>query len=193
MSDFFNFGDAPTEQNGDFELMPKDTLAWAILSIRPGDTGAPEKISKTNPNNAYLDLELIIVGGPYDKRKVWDMVGIKGSESWVNQGRASVRAMLESGFNASMDKNPAAYKISGFNDLNGAKVAIKIGVEKGQNGYADKNKVTNYLSPNEQSSTYKDFAALNVGSVGGSQQESAPAQQSAPASDSDTPAWLQQS
>lgn len=157
-----NFADAPTEQmDGDYELMPAGTLAFAIVGFR-GDYTEPT-VSKNNPNNAYLDINLTIVGGPYDKRKVFDMIGVKGeNNTYVNQGRAAIRAMLEVGRGAS-EQNQSAYQIASYADLAGLKVAIKLKVEKGTSGYSDKNRVAMYLSPNEHSSGYKDFQKLLAG------------------------------
>jgi hypothetical protein len=51
-----------------------------------------------------------------------------------------------------------------FSDLNGLRVAIKIGVEKGTGGHADKNKVAEYLTPNPASqSGHKHYQRLVAG------------------------------
>ncbi len=195
MSDFFNFDDADTNGGG-FTVIPKATLAWAIVNIKPGSEFQVETVSKNNVNNSYLDLDLIISEGKYAKAKISDRPGVKGeSDNWVNKGRAAIRAMLESGKNAGQS-NPNAYKIESFAELHGLRVAIKIGVEEGSNGYGDKNVIMAYLSSNPDSSTHKDFKALqeghvpleNVGSV--TQNPTMPTQQEVP-TQTDTPAWLQ--
>lgn len=202
MNDFFDFADAPAN-NDSSGVIPEGTLAWAIVSFRDGN--AKPVASKSTPGNAYLDLELTICEGPYNKRKVWDMVGAQGSEQYVNMGRSAIRAMLESGRGAS-EQNPAGYKINGFHDLGGLRVAVKLKVEKGTNGHKDKNRPI-YITPNPQSNTAKDFqklveqsssAASGVGNVGHSPAQQAggyagPAAGEAPAASSPAPdpSWAQ--
>lgn len=187
----FDFSTAPTDQFGDTGLLPDGTLAKAVLHIRSGPSSI-ETVSKANPDNAYLDCELTILEGPYARRKVWHRIGVRGSDGWVNQGRAAIRAALEFGRGAS-EQNPAGYQISDFADLDDLTVGIKIKIEKGTGGYADKNVVAQFLSPNPSSSTHKDFQALVSGALPAAQNVEAasnptPAQQAAPATNK--PSWL---
>lgn len=192
----FDFSNAPTEQFGDTGLIPNGTLAKAILHIRAGQHSI-EVPSKSNPENFFLDCELTILEGPYARRKVWHRIGVRGSESWVNQGRAAIRAALEFGRGAS-EQNPAGYQINSFADLDGLTVGIKVKIAKGTGGYSDKNEVAQFLSPNPASSTYKDFQALVSGATSApgssaaqnveSVSNSTPAPQAAPATNK--PAWL---
>jgi len=199
MNNFFNFSDADTNGGG-FTVVPKATLAWATVNIKPGSTFQVETVSSNNTNNSYLDLELIICEGKYAKAKINDRPGVKGeSDTWVNKGRAAIRAMLETGKGASQS-NPDGYKIDSFSELHGLKVAIKIGVEEGTGGYGDKNIIMAYLSPNPDSSTHKDFKALQDGNVSApvnteatsvkSTQSASPTQEQVPVQN-ETPAWLQ--
>ncbi len=202
MTDFFNFSDAPTEQMGSFELIPEGTKAFAIFTIREPSPGIAETPSKSNPNNAYLDVELTITHAPYAKRKIFDRIGVRAGQDekgqkWVNMGRASIRAILEAGNNASTT-NPTGYQISKFQDLNGLKVAIEIGIEEGTDGYQDKNIVKAYLSPNPDSNTHKKFLQIqgvdNVGqatnAAAPAAQQAAPVQQQQQATPSGGPDWL---
>lgn len=176
-----DFSQAPTDQGG-FELIPDGTLAFAILAIRAHnlDMGYVLKTGRDKPENRYLDIELVIEGGQYDRRKIWTMIGVAGSEKWVAMGMASVRHILEVGRNAG-PHNPAGYVI-GLNlpdgdegqwlDLEGLRCAVEIGIEKGglkQDGtsFPDKNRVKAFLSPNPDSPTHKKFARLVAGDTGG--------------------------
>jgi hypothetical protein len=207
-----DYSNAPTEQMGDFDLIPHGTLAWAILKIKPkGPVGQPGFApdpndwvtpSRSTEGGAYLDCELTILEGPYNKRKVFEMIGVAGSDAYVNQGRAAIRAILEVGKGANITSNPGGYRINHYGELDGLKVAVKIKVEKGgvKNAatgerYPDKNRVAKWLTPNKDSDGYKDFerllkgdtapssAAPSVGSGGGS---------STPAPTSAAPPWVQQ-
>lgn len=176
-----DFSQAPTDQGG-FDLIPDGTLAFAILAIRAHnlDMGYVLKTGKDKPENRYLDIELVLEGGPFDSRKVWTMIGCAGSEKWVAMGMASVRHILEVGRNAGPG-NPAGYVI-GMNlpdgdegqwlDLDGLRCAVEIGIEKGgqkQDGtsFPDKNRVKAFLSPNPDSPTHKKFQRLVAGDFGG--------------------------
>lgn len=183
-----DFSGAPTEQFGSGELIPDGTLAWAILSFKQGSPPDGITPSKSNPENAYMDLELTICEGPYAKRKVWDMIGVRGAEGYVNNGRAAIRAILETGRGATT-ANSNAYRIQNLTELAGLKVAIKIRIEKGTGGYSDKNKVAVYLSPNPQSSTFKDWTRLLAGNAAPAAQAPAPQQAQAPAGEA-RPSWL---
>jgi hypothetical protein len=145
-----DYSNAPPQQ--DFGTIPDGTLAWAILSLRRGKEGTPETISNSG-ESSYLDFELTITEGPFAKRKVWEMVGTRGTEKYVNQGRSSIRSILEVGRGASA-ANMAGYQIAGYEQLDTLKVAIEIGVEK-QQGYQDKNRVKSWLTPNTESSTHR--------------------------------------
>lgn len=164
----FDFSNAPQEQGG--SLIPENTLAWGVLTIR---AKAPEfgKVlhsGKTNPENRYLDCEIEIISGKATGRKIFTKIGIAGSEKWVNQGMAALRHILEVGKNAG-PTNPQGYILGAnlpdgderaFMELDGAKVAIKVGIEPGKDGYKDKNDVKSFLSPHPDSPTVKDFNAL---------------------------------
>jgi hypothetical protein len=199
-----DYSSAPVDQLGDFDLIPDKTLAWAIVKVKnygpgghPDDWITPSKSS----DGGYLNLELTICEGPYMKRKVFEMVGVAGSEAYVNQGRAAIRAMLEVGRGANPTSNPAGYKIMDYGDLNGLKVAVKIKVEKGglknhttdaqyataeSDRYPDKNRVAAWLTPNKESSAHKDWERLLSGNA---QAPSAAPSVGNVASGSAAPAW----
>lgn len=179
MTDFSKWGNAPTEQPGaDFgALIPAGTLAWAVVKVRPYNLQSNMVLvpSKTSANK-YLDVELTIEGGKYDKRKVWDKLGLIGpSEGWVTAGHAAVRHIIEvhRGIKSDFHDGNPKYDIGGgitdercLMDLNGMRCGVMIGIEKGKDGYEDKNKVSAYLSPNPESkSTHKHFLRLVAGDV----------------------------
>lgn len=173
--DYGNFGNAPTEQGGSGEIIPDGTLAWASVAVRPFnlDQGMVLTPSKSTAGNAYLDVELTILEGPYARRKVWDMIMLKSTgekaEKTIGMAMAKVRHILEVGREiqgfAATDAKYRLGQVSGANgdmvlmELNELRCAIKVKVEK-QAGYADKNKVAQYLSPNPASDTFNNFMRL---------------------------------
>lgn len=182
------------EQTGG-DVIPHKTLAKVYMKIRPGDYDDAANGWKggyatrsENTGSVYLDCEFTVIGGKYNKRKVWTLIGLHSPKGpkWGQMGRSFVRAALESakGIKAD-DASDAAMNarvISGLGDLDGLEFIAQIDVEKAEAGseYGDKNKINTVIPV-----THKDYAALMNG------QETAPAsvtQQSAQASGA-TPAW----
>ncbi|OFX03260.1 MAG: hypothetical protein A3E78_12025 [Alphaproteobacteria bacterium RIFCSPHIGHO2_12_FULL_63_12] len=176
-----DYSTAPTTQPGSGELLPKGLRHWAILTLRPHnfDMGIAETPSKTT-DARYLDVEMTLCNGPFDKRKVWDKIGVGGTEKYVQAGMAAIRHILEVGKKAG-PTNMVGYQIESYFALDGLLVAVRVGVEKGKDGYEDKNNVR-YLSPNPESDTVKDFEALVRG-------EFMPAPKATPGGAPAQPAW----
>lgn len=154
--DFFapqDFGDVPTAPGPEFGLIPAGTLCWTVIHVRG--------INQSKNGNHYLDLELTVEGGNYDRRKIWDMVGIGGSDDYVRIGRQSVKAILEA--NGAGPENPQGYQLPrGYPQLDGMRAAIRVKIEKGIGKYVDKNRPI-YLTPNPDSNLSKEFAKLTDG------------------------------
>jgi hypothetical protein len=98
--------------------------------------------------------------GQYAKRKVFDKIGISGSDQWVNMGKSRIRAILESAKNINpKDMSEAAMssrKINSFDELDGLEMLIKIGIEHDRNGvYQDKNKIASIITPDHLA--YKEY------------------------------------
>lgn len=177
-----DFSTAPTQQFGTGELIPKGTLAWAWLTLRPYnmDQGIAETPSKSSEAR-YLDVEMTIEGGPYDRRKLWDKIGVCGSEKYVQAGHAAIRHILEVGKEAG-PQNMAGYVIDNYFAIDGLKVAIEIGIEKGSQQYPEDKNNVRYLSPNPESDTHKKFQRLVNG-------DTAPPQTAATAPAAAGPSW----
>lgn len=146
-------------QDGPANLIPNGQLAFAIMTVRG--------VKASKAGGAYLDIELTIdEGQPYARKKLWDMIGdpqnMNNSPEYREMGMRSIARILEAGRGAG-PSNTAAYQLTDYSQLSGLRVGIKIGVEKGKDGYEDKNRVTEYLTPNPQSSASKDWARLLAG------------------------------
>ncbi|MBR1734820.1 MAG: hypothetical protein IJ730_05165 [Alphaproteobacteria bacterium] len=154
-----NFNDAEVQNS--FDLIPANTIAKARLVIKPGNDSTDPFITRSKGGDtAYLNCEWIILEGKYAKRKVFDKIGLEGSDKWVNMGKARIRAILESakGINPKdmSEIAVAARQINSFNDLNNLDAVIKIGVEHDKNGqYQDKNRVIAIITPDHFS--YPEF------------------------------------
>lgn len=156
-----------------FDLIPQGQLAWAYVTVRG--------VKPSKSGGQYLDLELTLDDGqPFARRKVFDKVGDPqhpgNSETYKQMGLIAVTRMLEAG-NGAGPNNPAGYQIQNYGQLSGKRVAIKIGIEKGGEGYDDKNRVAEYLTPNPQSqSGHKGYQELMAGNHGAYAKKGAAAQ-----------------
>jgi hypothetical protein len=103
-----DFNDA--EPQIEFGLIPANTVAKARFVLKPGHYFSdPILTGSKSGDSVYLDYEFVILEGPHAKRKVFDKIGISGSDTWVNAGKSKIRAILESGKNVSpKDTSPAA-------------------------------------------------------------------------------------
>lgn len=144
-----------------FDLIPNGTLLWVWTVFRG--------LKTSKPGGQYLDFEFVVDDNqPYARRKIWGNVGDPmhpaNSEKYRQMSSIAVTRMLESGRGAN-PSNPAAYNVSDdYRELGQIRVAVKIGVEKGQDGYNDKNKIAEFLTPNPKSeSGYKGYEKLMKG------------------------------
>ena len=178
------------------DLIPNGTLSWAILSVQ-------SKRNSKESNGEYYSVELTLIGGEHEGRKVFDIIpniyDQNNSEKWRTSGIGAITRIFESSgwFKPS---EPASYNAFAgkpfeaiMQGMDGQPVAIKVKVEKSKDpAYADKNKVGEWLSPNPASrSGYGDYQKL----IGGQQavqqarvQAFAPAQPQAPAAGA--PNWI---
>lgn len=189
---WMNFDTAETQSSGD--VIPHKTLAKVHMKIRPGGYDDPSKgwtggyaTRSENTGAIYLDCEFTVMGGKYNKRKVWSLIGLHSPKGpkWEEMGRSFIRAALESARgikpNDASDAAIKARQISGFADFDGLEFVAQIDVEEGQNGYDDRNRINNVIP-----ATHKDYASLMGGTAPA---ETAPAPQQAAASGGGLPAW----
>ena len=139
--------------SGDFELIPDGTIVSAIIKLEGGDTEIPEygagkyfKQSQTT-SAKWLPIELTIMGGNFDKRKVWQNIFVDGDakdENGMSKARKiglnTIKQMVDSGFGISpKDESEDAIakraSIQGIHMINGMTVCCTLGIEKGNNGY----------------------------------------------------------
>tara|TARA_R100001377_G_scaffold22028_2_gene11759 strand:+ start:4475 stop:5095 length:621 start_codon:yes stop_codon:yes gene_type:complete len=163
-------------KSGDFELIPVGTVVRAIVKLKGGTTELPEfgqgQWFKTSASSKakWAEIEFTIVGGPYDRRKVWDNIFVDGDklgESGMPMakeiGLRTLKGIIDSAFSLDpSDQSENAQnsrKLSGIGQLNEKEICMKVGVKKGTNGYADQNKMMVALTPNN-----KDFISSSGGS-----------------------------
>ena len=167
------------------ELMPDNTIAPVRLSMRGEKT--------TNAGDArMLDCEFVITAGEFARRRFWGLMmvtsnGSAGHDKAVEITMSKVRAMLESAYGVSpSDESESAFearKLADWQDLDGLEFVAKIGIEKGTQGYSDKNVLKSAVTPD--SPDYKGFTPAKVKATPApAQTAAAPAQ-----SNGARPAW----
>ena len=184
------------------ELIPNGTLANALLVIKGLNT------SKTS-GATYLNLELRITDGPYEGRVIFDMTMNPFDSNCTDKARRmgimTLTRICEAVgiFKHDDESSYARYNESDIPiqdimfEIDSQVVPIKIKVEKGTDGHADKNRVGEWLTPNPKSGpAFKAYEALKSGqtSVGSASPgktnafSGSPAQ--APSAQAGAPAWL---
>jgi hypothetical protein len=161
MHDFSNAG-----PQRDFDVLPAGTLAFAILTIQP-DKNTGDIETENDKGNRYLNAKLTVCEGPFAKRVLFTNINThNGNSTAVDIGRSEIRSILEVGKGASA-QNLQAYRIEGYGELSGTKVAVEVTLEPAKGNFKEKNGVR-FLTPNPDSgSAAKKFAKLLAASMGG--------------------------
>ena len=184
----FNFNDAERQSN--FDVIPANTLVRLVMTIRPGGGDEDGWLTRSKSSDSqYFNCEFTVFDGPYTRRKIWSNIGWsggktneKGESIYGNMGRSMLRAIIESAKGIRPDdQSQTAIQgrtVSGWGDFNQFCFLAKLGVEKGVDGYQDKNKILAVITPE-----MKEYQQTGPS---GAQ----PVHQAAPAQAS-TPAWAQ--
>jgi len=163
-----DFNDVPNDSNqNEFELIPAGTVARVILTMKRGTEVIPDystqpMFKQGQTGTKWLECEFTVVGGKYDRRKFWQNIMVDGGKinpesgmPWCKEiGIRTFRDIINSTFGLDPnDTSPEAAmkrKVNDLNVLDGAEFCVKIAVEKGTNGYADKNKMMVALTTNSK-------------------------------------------
>ena len=197
MSNFFDYNDADRQ----FDLIPDNTVAPMIMHIKPGGQGDGGWLRPSQNSDAMmLECEFVVLEGPFARRKIFQFMVVSGGKQnekgeSIAGGitRSNIRAMLESARNVRPDDmSPEATQKrccpGGWADLEGLCFVAKIGIEKGQNGYNDKNKIKAVITPD-----MKEYMPIQQRPTAPQAQMQGQAQmpppQSVPASANPTPSW----
>lgn len=188
------------DEQQEYDLIPKGTLARVRMTIRPGGLNDPAQgwtggyaTRGKNTDSVYLDCEFVILEGKYAKRKVWSLIGLYSAKGpdWGNQGRAFIKGILNSSRRlSSKDNSPEAQarrRIAGFQELDGVEFVAKIDIENGDRG--DKNVIKLAITTD-----HKEYATLmgGAGYTAPATSYAPPAAaQPAPATSSNRPSWAQ--
>ena len=163
MIDFSNV--SSSGGGGDFELIPAGTVARVIVTLKRGGEVlteySQEPMFKTNGRTKWIECEFTVCAGQFERRKFWQNIMLDGGK--VNPdtgvfytkeiGLQTIKDIVDSAKGLSKsDISPEAMKIrniSGLEVMDGMEFCAKIGIEKGTNGYQDKNKLVGTLCVGE--------------------------------------------
>lgn len=159
-----------------FDLIPAGAIAKVVIAVRD--------IKQSQSTGAqYLDLELIIDGGKFDRRRIFGIIcdpwDARTSEKAKEMAVGTITRIMESigVFDASKPETYNAFNNAGIQEvamaINTKQVHIVIGIQKGKDGRADKNEVKEWTSPNPKSNGYKNYTLAQSGAESVSEAASA--------------------
>jgi hypothetical protein len=152
-----DFNDAGPQRS--FAVIPADTIAPLQLKIRRGNAGPDGMLKRSKAGDSEaLDCELVVVEGPYAKRKLWSLMTVTGTTEGhataAEITRRLLRGILESARGIRPDDMSEVAKqgrqITGYGDLDGLRFIGRIGVEPAQNNYPAKNTLLEAITPDRR-------------------------------------------
>lgn len=152
-----DFNNASEQREGG--LIPPETIATVHMTVRPGNAGEGGWLKRSKDGSSMgIDAEFTVVDGAYAKRKFWKLFTMEGAtENHQKAGDISasqLRAILESARGVRPDDESenakAARRVASLADFNGIRFIAKIGIEKGKDGYKDKNALDAAITPDRK-------------------------------------------
>lgn len=181
-----NFNDAAPQKDGG-SLIPEGKIVTAVMTLRSGGFGEDGYMARSkNTGGDMLDTEFTITPNPngYERRKVWKYMSF--SEKAAPVTRSQLRAALESAHGIKpADTSPEAQakrSVPSYAAFDGLPVCIKVGIEKGSDGYPDKNILRAFVTPDKAEYIKPEGSIPSV-------QRGQSAPDAAPASAASKPAW----
>ena len=159
----FDYSSVPPQR--DVELIPAGTVASVQLRIRPGGAGEGGLLKRSKDGACeMLDLEFVLVDGPYARRKLWANLVLEGTTPGHAQAmetsRGVLRGILESARGIKPDDRSdqaRAGRTADLKDFDNIIFVARIGVEKGKprndgsgESYPDKNVIAVIITPDKK-------------------------------------------
>jgi hypothetical protein len=141
------------------DVIPAGTTLTLHMTMRPGGIGDGGWLKNAADGASKgLDCEFTVVGGQYDKRKIWQWFTIEGTRPGHAEAgeisRNSLRAILESARGIRPDDKSeaaqAARKVASWGDFEGLRFVAQVGVRPPQGNYAARNTLAQILTPEKQ-------------------------------------------
>jgi hypothetical protein len=144
------------EPQREMGLIDEGTVAMVQINVRPGNAGDGGWLKRSKAGDSeQLDCEFTVIDGPYAKRKFWTLFTVAGVTAGQKQAAdisgGKIRGILESARGIRPDDQSdaakAARQIGDWGDLDGLRFIARIGVEKGKDGFKDKNVLEVAVTP----------------------------------------------
>lgn len=143
------------------ELLPDGTLAFAVISL--SDKGLANSQST---GGEYANLVITLEGDkPVGGRKIFHMLAnpldTDNSEAWRKMSISAITRILEA-CGVFDYGDPESYKIFDIPEVTfshmleqiaGQSIAVEVGIDKGKDGYDDKNVIKTFLTPSQEKSS----------------------------------------
>jgi hypothetical protein len=196
----YDYSSAPPPR--DLELIPAGTIASVQMRIRPGGAGEDAMLKRSKDGACeMLDLEFVLVDGPYARRKFWTNLVLEGTTAGHAQAaeisRGILRGILESARNIRPDDlsdQARARRTASLKDFDDIIFVARIGVEKGKtkpdssgDNYPDKNVLSAIITPDKKEWHPVDQPAPFNG--GGAGEAASPPPPATPAPGITKPSW----
>ena len=147
-----------------FELIPDRTIVRAVIKLVGGEVEKQEFGSgnyfkrSANTGSTWLPMEFTIIGGPHDRRKVWENIFVDGPKLNANGvsiakeiGIRTLRQIVDSEFNIkSTDNSPEASakrNLAGVHQLDNLEFCFRAGIQKADDNYPAKNRLGAVITP----------------------------------------------
>jgi hypothetical protein len=153
----YDFNGAETQREGG--LIADGTIAVVHLTIRPGNAGEGGWLKRSKDGSSQaLDCEFTVVDGPSAKRKFWSLFTVEGTTEGhakaADISASRLRGILESAKGIRPDDETdtakAGRRVNSWGDFDGLRFVAKIGIEKGKDGYKDKNTLDAAITPDRK-------------------------------------------
>jgi len=140
-------------------LIPDGTIVPVHLTVRPGGAGDGGWLKRNKDGTCLmLDLEFTVIEGKYVRRKFWTLLTVEGETEGHRKAAAisfsRMRAFLESalGINPSdeSERAVAGRQVSSYAGFDNRRVWVIVGLEKGKDGYKDKNGLKAVVTPDKK-------------------------------------------
>jgi hypothetical protein len=199
----YDYSSAPPPR--DLELIPAGTVASVQMRIRPGGAGEDGLLKRSKDGACeMLDVEFVIVDGPYTKRKFWSNLVLEGTTAGhaeaAEGNRGTLRRILESARNIhpnDMSDEARKRRTADLKDFDGVIAIVKIGIEKGKpkndgsgENWPDKNIIATVITPDKKDwHPVEQPPPFNGGGAGAAASPASPAAPTTPAPGVEKPSW----
>lgn len=152
-----DFNSAPEQREGG--LIDDGTIAAVHMTVRPGSSGTDGFLKRSKDGGSQaLDCEFTVVDGKFAKRKFWGLFTVMGSTAGhaaaSDISGSRLRAILESARGIRPDDESEAAKIgrciNSYGEFDGLRFVAKIGIEKGKEGFKDRNTLVAAVTPDRK-------------------------------------------